>query len=87
MLDIKGRAAGPEAVAAALNKRGYRSTSPPSQPWTPAASRRILTTRTCSRSARRLEKIGQLVGQGVPVEEAKARVNDTWPGSPASSTH
>ena len=78
MLDIKAVRQDPEAVAAALNKRGY--------PFDVAAftaldarrkqadidSQNLLAERKSAS-----KKIGQLVGQGVPVDEAKAQVNDT----------
>jgi seryl-tRNA synthetase len=78
MLDIKAVRQDPEAVAAALNKRGYNFdvaafiAMDARRKQADVDSQNLLAER---KSASR--KIGQLVGQGMPVDEAKAQVDET----------
>jgi len=77
MLDIKAVRQDPEAVAAALLKRGYildiaAFTSLDARRKQADIDSQALLAERKSAS----KKIGQLVGQGVPVEEAKAQVNE-----------
>ena len=78
MLDIKAVRQDPEAVAAALNKRGYTfdiaafSALDARRKQADIDSQNLLAERKSAS-----KKIGQLVGQGIPVEEAKAQVNET----------
>ena len=78
MLDIKAVRQDPEAVAAALGKRGYRFDV---AAFTALDARRkqadIDSQNLLAERKSASKKIGQLVGQGVPVDEAKARVNET----------
>lgn len=78
MLDIKAVRQDPEAVAAALDRRGYHFDIPAfkaldaRRKQADIDSQNLLAERKSAS-----KKIGQLVGQGVPVDEAKARVNET----------
>jgi seryl-tRNA synthetase len=78
MLDIKAVRQDPETVAAALNKRGYAfdiaafSALDARRKQADIDSQNLLAERKSAS-----KKIGQLVGQGIPVEEAKAQVNET----------
>ncbi|MGL4565810.1 MAG: serine--tRNA ligase [Halioglobus sp.] len=78
MLDIKAVRQDPEAVAAALDKRGYRfdiaafTTLDARRKQADIDSQNLLAERKSAS-----KKIGQLVGQGMPVEEAKAQVNES----------
>ena len=78
MLDIKAVRQDPEAVAAALSKRGYHfdvaafTALDARRKQADVDSQNLLAER---KSASR--KIGQLVGQGMPVDEAKAQVDET----------
>ncbi len=78
MLDIKAVRQDPEAVAAALNKRGYRfdtaafAALDARRKQADIDSQNLLAERKSAS-----KKIGQLVGQGVPVEEAKAQVTES----------
>ena len=78
MLDIKLVRQDPEAVAAALNKRGFDFDV--AQFRALDARRKAADVDSQSLLAERksaAKKIGQLVGQGMAVEEAKAQVNET----------
>ena len=78
MLDIKAVRQDPEAVAAALNKRGFHfdvaafAALDARRKQADIDSQNLLAERKSAS-----KKIGQLVGQGVPVDEAKAQVNET----------
>jgi seryl-tRNA synthetase len=78
MLDIKAVRQDPEAVAAALNKRGFDfdvaafAALDARRKQADIDSQNLLAERKSAS-----KKIGQLVGQGVPVDEAKAQVNET----------
>ena len=78
MLDIKAVRQDPDAVAAALNKRGYHfdiaafGALDARRKQADIDSQSLLAERKSTS-----KKIGQLVGQGVPVEEAKAQVSET----------
>ena len=78
MLDIKAVRQDPDAVAAALNKRGYHfdiaafGALDARRKQADIDSQGLLAERKSAS-----KKIGQLVGQGVPVEEAKAQVSET----------
>ncbi len=78
MLDIKAVRQDPDAVAAALNKRGYVfdvaafTALDARRKQADVDSQNLLAERKSAS-----KKIGQLVGQGMPVEEAKAQVNET----------
>ena len=78
MLDIKAVRQDPDAVAAALNKRGYHfdiaafGALDARRKQADIDSQGLLAERKSAS-----KKIGQLVGQGVPVEEAKAQVAET----------
>ncbi|MEE4146252.1 MAG: serine--tRNA ligase [Halieaceae bacterium] len=78
MLDIKAVRQDPEAVAAALNKRGFAFDV---AAFTALDARRkqadIDSQNLLAERKSASKKIGQLVGQGVPVDEAKAQVNET----------
>jgi len=78
MLDIKAVRQDPEAVAAALDKRGYRFDI---AAFTALDARRkqadIDSQNLLAERKSASKKIGQLVGQGMPVEEAKAQVNES----------
>nr|MBP6724016.1 serine--tRNA ligase [Halioglobus sp.] len=78
MLDIKAVRQDPEAVAAALDKRGYRFDV---AAFTALDARRkqadIDSQNLLAERKSASKKIGQLVGQGMPVEEAKAQVNES----------
>ena len=78
MLDIKAVRQDPDAVAAALDKRGYVFDI---AAFTALDARRkkadIDSQSLLAERKSASKKIGQLVGQGVPVEEAKAQVNET----------
>ncbi|MCB1701331.1 MAG: serine--tRNA ligase [Pseudomonadales bacterium] len=78
MLDIKAVRQDPDAVAAALDKRGYHFDA---AAFTALDARRkqadIDSQNLLAERKSASKKIGQLVGQGVPVEEAKAQVNET----------
>ena len=78
MLDIKAVRQDPDAVAAALDKRGYVFDI---AAFTALDARRkkadIDSQNLLAERKSASKKIGQLVGQGVPVEEAKAQVNET----------
>jgi seryl-tRNA synthetase len=78
MLDIKAVRQNPEAVAAALNKRGFDFDV---AAFTALDARRkqadIDSQNLLAERKSASKKIGQLVGQGVPVDEAKAQVNET----------
>ena len=78
MLDIKAVRQDPEAVAAALNKRGFDFDV---AAFTALDARRkqadIDSQNLLAERKSASKKIGQLVGQGVPVDEAKAQVNET----------
>ncbi len=78
MLDIKAVRQDPQAVAAALNKRGYHFDI---AAFTALDARRkqadIDSQSLLAERKSASKKIGQLVGQGVPVDEAKAQVNET----------
>ena len=76
MLDIKMVRQDPEAVAAALQKRGFRFDAEAFQildarrKQADIDSQNLLAERKSAS-----KKIGQLVGQGMSVDEAKAQVN------------
>ena len=78
MLDIKAVRQDPEALAVALEKRGY---SFDIAAFTALDARRkqadvdLQNMQAERKSASK--KIGQLVGQGIPVDEAKAQVEET----------
>ena len=78
MLDIKAVRQDPDVVAAALNKRGYHfdiaafGALDARRKQADIDSQSLLAERKSTS-----KKIGQLVGQGVPVEEAKAQVAET----------
>jgi seryl-tRNA synthetase len=78
MLDIKAVRQDPEGVAAALSKRGYRfdiaafAALDARRKQADIDSQNLLAERKSAS-----KKIGQLVGQGMPVEEAKAQVNES----------
>ena len=78
MLDIKAVRQDPDTVAAALEKRGYIfditafTALDARRKQADVDSQNLLAERKSAS-----KKIGQLVGQGVPVEEAKAQVNET----------
>tara|TARA_R110001599_G_scaffold353866_1_gene600909 strand:- start:31742 stop:33040 length:1299 start_codon:yes stop_codon:yes gene_type:complete len=78
MLDIKAVRQDPEALAVALEKRGY---SFDITAFTALDARRkradvdLQNMQAERKSASK--KIGQLVGQGIPVDEAKAQVEET----------
>jgi seryl-tRNA synthetase len=78
MLDIKAVRQDPEGVAKALEKRSYRFDV---AAFTELDARRkqadIDSQNLLAERKSVSKKIGQLVGQGVPVEEAKAQVNET----------
>ncbi len=78
MLDIKAVRQDPAAVAAALNKRGFAFDV---AAFTALDARRkqadIDSQNLLAERKSASKKIGQLVGQGVPVDEAKAQVNET----------
>ena len=78
MLDIKAVRQDPEAVAAALSKRGFDFDV---AAFTALDARRkqadIDSQNLLAERKSASKKIGQLVGQGVPVDEAKAQVNET----------
>jgi len=78
MLDIKAVRQDPDAVAAALDKRGYRFDV---AAFTALDARRkqadIDSQNLLAERKSASKKIGQLVGQGMPVEEAKAQVNES----------
>jgi seryl-tRNA synthetase len=78
MLDIKAVRQDPDAVAAALDKRGYVFDI---AAFTALDARRkkadIDSQNLLAERKSASKKIGQLVGQGVPAEEAKAQVNET----------
>jgi seryl-tRNA synthetase len=78
MLDIKAVRQDPDGVAAALGKRGYAFDI---AAFTALDARRkqadIDSQNLLAERKSASKKIGQLVGQGVPVEEAKAQVNET----------
>jgi len=78
MLDIKAVRQNPEAVAAALEKRGYRfdvaafTALDARRKQADVDSQNLLAERKSAS-----KKIGQLVGQGMAVETAKAQVNES----------
>jgi seryl-tRNA synthetase len=78
MLDIKAVRQDPDTVAAALEKRGYTfdiaafTALDARRKQADVDSQNLLAERKSAS-----KKIGQLVGQGVPVDEAKAQVNET----------
>jgi len=78
MLDIKAVRQDPDTVAAALEKRGYIfdiaafTALDARRKQADVDSQNLLAERKSAS-----KKIGQLVGQGMPVEEAKAQVNET----------
>ena len=78
MLDIKAVRQDPEAVAAALSKRGFDFDV---AAFTALDARRkqadIDSQNLLAERKSASKKIGQLVGQGVPVDDAKAQVNET----------
>ena len=78
MLDIKAVRQDPEAVATALSKRGFDFDV---AAFTALDARRkqadIDSQNLLAERKSASKKIGQLVGQGVPVDEAKAQVNET----------
>ena len=78
MLDIKAVRQDPEAVAAALDKRGYRFDV---AAFTALDARRkqadIDSQNLLAERKSASKKIGLLVGQGMPVGEAKAQVNES----------
>ena len=77
MLDIKAVRQDPEAVAAALDRRGYRFDV---AAFTALDARRkqadIDSQNLLAERKSASKKIGQLVGQGMSVEDAKAQVNE-----------
>ncbi|TXS95767.1 serine--tRNA ligase [Parahaliea maris] len=78
MLDIKAVRQDPEAVAQALSKRGY--TFDVAQFTALDARRKQADVDSQALLAERKsasKKIGQLIGQGMSVDEAKAQVNET----------
>jgi len=78
MLDIKAVRQDPDAVAAALDKRGYRFDV---AAFTALDARRkqadIDSQNLLAERKSASKKIGLLVGQGMPVEEAKDQVNES----------
>lgn len=78
MLDIKAVRQNPEAVAVALNKRGFHfdvaafGALDARRKQADIDSQNLLAERKSAS-----KKIGQLVGQGMPVDEAKAQVEET----------
>ncbi len=78
MLDIKGVRKDPEAIAQALKKRGFALDVEEFK----ALDQRRKTADMESQSLlaerkKAAKQVGALIGEGVPVEEAKARVNET----------
>jgi seryl-tRNA synthetase len=78
MLDIKAVRLDPQAIAEALGKRGFTFDV---AAFTALDARRkqadIDSQNLQAERKSASKKIGQLVGQGMPVEEAKAQVNET----------
>jgi len=78
MLDIKVVRQDPEGVAAALNKRGYHFDQAAFLALDARRRQADIDSQNLLAERKSASKtIGQLVAQGIPVEEAKARVNET----------
>ena len=78
MLDIKAVRQDPEGVARALEKRGYSFDVAAFKELDARRKQADIDSQNLLAERKSVSrKIGQLVGQGVPVEEAKAQVNQT----------
>jgi seryl-tRNA synthetase len=78
MLDIKAVRQDPEGVARALEKRGYGFDVAAFKELDARRKQADIDSQNLLAERKSVsKKIGQLVGQGVPVEEAKAQVNQT----------
>jgi len=78
MLDIKAVRQDPEGVAVALEKRGYSFDVAAFRELDARRKQADVDSQNLLAERKSVsKKIGQLVGQGVPVEEAKAQVNKT----------
>ncbi len=78
MLDIKAVRQDPEGVARALEKRGYSFDVAAFKELDARRKQADIDSQNLLAERKSVsKKIGQLVGQGVPVEEAKAQVNQT----------
>ncbi len=78
MLDIKAVRQDPEGVATALEKRGYTFDVAAFRELDARRKQADIDSQNLLAERKSVsKKIGQLVGQGVPVEEAKAQVNKT----------
>ena len=78
MLDIKAVRQDPEGVARALEKRGYNFDVAAFKELDARRKQADIDSQNLLAERKSVsKKIGQLVGQGVPVEEAKAQVNQT----------
>ena len=78
MLDIKAVRQDPEGVARALEKRGYNFDVAAFKEMDARRKQADIDSQNLLAERKSVsKKIGQLVGQGVPVEEAKAQVNQT----------
>ena len=78
MLDIKAVRQDPEGVARALEKRGYNFDVAAFKEMDARRKQADIDSQNLLAERKSVSrKIGQLVGQGVPVEEAKAQVNQT----------
>ena len=78
MLDIKAVRQDPEGVARALEKRGYNFDVAAFKELDARRKQADIDSQNLLAERKSVSrKIGQLVGQGVPVEEAKAQVNQT----------
>ena len=78
MLDIKAVRQDPEGVAAALEKRGFSFDIGAFRALDARRKQADIDSQELLAQRKSVsKKIGQLVGQGIPVEEAKAQVNET----------
>jgi seryl-tRNA synthetase len=78
MLDIKAVRQDPEGVAVALEKRGYSFDVAAFRELDARRKQADVDSQNLLAERKSVsKKIGQLVGQGVPVEKAKAQVNET----------
>jgi len=77
MLDIKAVRQDPEGVARALEKRGYKLDVAAFRQLDARRKQADIDSQNLLAERKSVsKKIGQLVGQGVPVDEAKAQVNE-----------
>ena len=78
MLDLKAVRQDPEAVADALNKRGFRFDVVAFQALDARRKQADMDSQSLLAERKSAsKKIGQLIGQGMSVDEAKAQVNET----------